>query len=377
MDILLLLLYAGVCTAAFKIFRIPLNKWTVPTAILGGVVFLFTLLFWMNFKHPFANYAKEIYVTTPIVPAVSGIVTEVNVESNKLVEEGDILFKIDPKPYELEVERLEARRIDVTQAVEENKAMLAAAQAMLDKATAERDRTKQAFERVSEVGDGGVSQQEIDNTRGLYLANQAEMIAARANMRQIELGLRAKIDGIDTRILEVEIEFEKARYDLERTTVRAPGRGLVTQLALREGAMATSLPLRPTMVFVPTERRQVVASFWQNAKRNLKEGNEAEVIFDAAPGRIFKGKVTMLLPVIPEAAIQPGGTLISGDFLKHHDRLLAVIELEDNLTELGLPVGIQGRAAVYTQHDALHSSPVRRILLRMMGWLNYLYPVKK
>jgi multidrug resistance efflux pump len=377
MDLLLLLLYAGVCTAVFKIFKIPLNKWTVPTAILGGVVFLFTLLFWMNFKHPYAKYAKEIYTTTPIVPAVPGIVTEVKVEPNMPVEEGDILFQIDPKPYQLEVERLEARLIDVTQAVEENKAMLAAAQAMLEGATAERDQTKQAFERAAEAGVGAISQQEIDTKRGLFLVNQADLLAARANLRQVELGLGAKIDGTDTRILEIEIELEKARYDLERTTVRAPSRGLVTQLALREGMMAASLPLRPTMVFVPTERRQVVASFWQNAKRNLEEGNDAEVIFDAAPGRIFEGKVTKLLPVIPEAAIQPGGTLVSGDILTHHDRLLVLIELKEDLTELGLPVGVQGRAAAYTNHDALHSSPVRRILLRMMGWLNYLYPIKK
>jgi multidrug resistance efflux pump len=377
MDLLLLLLYAGVCTAVFKIFKIPLNKWSVPTAILGGVVFLFTLLFWMNFKHPYAKYAKEIYTTTPIVPAVPGIVTEVKVEPNMPVEEGDILFQIDPKPYQLEVERLEARLIDVTQAVEENKAMLAAAQAMLEGATAERDQTKQAFERAAEAGVGAISQQEIDTKRGLFLVNQADLLAARANLRQIELGLGAKIDGTDTRILEIKIELEKARYDLERTTVRAPSRGLVTQLALRKGMMAAALPLRPTMVFVPTERRQVLASFWQNAKRNLEEGNEAEVIFDAAPGRIFEGKITKLLPVIPEAAIQPGGTLNSGDILTHHDRLMVLIELKDDLTELGLPVGVQGRAAAYTHHDALHSSPVRRILLRMMGWLNYLYPIKK
>ena len=141
--------------------------------------------------------------------------------------------------------------------------------------------------------------------------------------------------------------------------------------------MATSLPVRPAAVFVPTERRMIVASFWQNAKRNLKEGQEAEVILDAVPGHIFSGKVAFVLPTIPEADFQAGGDLVEGDFLKHHDRLLAVIELEEDLNDFDLPVGVQGRAAAYAGHDALHSSPVRRILLRMMGWLNYLYPIKK
>jgi multidrug resistance efflux pump len=121
----------------------------------------------------------------------------------------------------------------------------------------------------------------------------------------------------------------------------------------------------------------VIASFWQNSLRNIQEGQSAEVVFSAAPGKVFSGKVAKVLPVIPEAEIQQGGTLISGDLLKHHDRTLAIIELEQDLNELGLPIGVQGMAACFTEHDALHSSPVRRILLRMMGWLNYLYPIKK
>ena len=56
--------------------------------------------------------------------------------------------------------------------------------------------------------------------------------------------------------------------------------------------------------------------------------------------------------------------------------MLALIKLDDDRNAMGVPIGIQGRAAVYTEQDALHSSPVRRILLRMMGWLNYLYPIK-
>ncbi len=125
------------------------------------------------------------------------------------------------------------------------------------------------------------------------------------------------------------------------------------------------------MVFVPTERRQIVVSFWQNAQRNLSEGSSAEVILDAVPGHIFQGKVSTLIPVILEADIQPGGDLVSGDVLEHHDRMLALIEPDEDLGDYSLPIGVQGRAAVHTDHDALHSSPVRRILLRMMGWLNY------
>jgi multidrug resistance efflux pump len=251
----------------------------VPTAVLGGFVFLGFLLFWMNFKHPYAKYAKELYITVPIVPAVSGIVVDVPVEANQEVEEGAVLFQIDPKPYQLEVDRIEAKLVDARQAVKETGSTLERATAAVEKAVADRDRSEKAFERAAEAGAEVLPQDEIDNKRQLYLANEAVL--------------------------------------------------------------------------------------------------EAEVIFDAVPGHIFEGTMVKLLPVIPEAELQPGGTLVSGDILKHHDRMMALIELEEDLNQLGLPIGIQGRAAVYADQDALHSSPVRRILLRMMGWLNYLYPIKK
>ena len=44
MDFLLIATYTAICVAIFKIFRIPLNKWTVPTAVLGGVVLIGTLM---------------------------------------------------------------------------------------------------------------------------------------------------------------------------------------------------------------------------------------------------------------------------------------------------------------------------------------------
>jgi len=112
MDLLLLMIYAGICTGIFKIFKIPLNKWTVPTAILGGFVLVGTLVFLMNYNHPYAKFTKEFFVSVPIVPAVSGIVIEVDVEPNVLIKKGEPLYQIDPVPYELAVERKRAQLAD-------------------------------------------------------------------------------------------------------------------------------------------------------------------------------------------------------------------------------------------------------------------------
>ena len=98
MDLLLILTYAAVCVVIFKVFDLPLNKWTVPTAVPGGVVLIGTLIFAMNYNHPYSEVSREYFVTTPIVPGVSGIVTKVHVEPNQRLDKDDIMFQIDPIP---------------------------------------------------------------------------------------------------------------------------------------------------------------------------------------------------------------------------------------------------------------------------------------
>ena len=94
MDLLLILTYAAVCIAIFKVFKIPLNKWSVPTAVLGGIFLIGALIFVMNYNHPYSEISRQYFVTTPIVPTVSGRVVEVPVKGNAKLKKGDVLFRI-------------------------------------------------------------------------------------------------------------------------------------------------------------------------------------------------------------------------------------------------------------------------------------------
>ena len=96
MDLILVLTYTAICIAIFKIFKIPLNKWTVPTAVLGGIILIGTLIMLMNYNHPYSETTREYFVSTPVVPAVRGKVISVNVEANVLIKKGHLLFSIDP-----------------------------------------------------------------------------------------------------------------------------------------------------------------------------------------------------------------------------------------------------------------------------------------
>ena len=126
MDLLLILTYAAFCVAIFKIFKIPLNKWSVPTAVLGGIFLIGSLIFVMNYNHPYSEIARQYFVTTPIVPNVTGQVIEVPVQGNKLLKKGDVLFKLDPEPFQNKINSLKAR---------------------LDAAEADHERAKTLFKR--------------------------------------------------------------------------------------------------------------------------------------------------------------------------------------------------------------------------------------
>jgi multidrug resistance efflux pump len=373
MDLLLILTYTALCIAVFKIFKIPLNKWTVPTAALGGVIIVGTLVLTMNYNHPYSNVAREFYVTTPIVPGVGGIVTSVEIEPNTIVEKGTVLFRIDPKPYEAVVRQKQALLAGTKEGVRELEQAVASARARVVEVTANRDRTQGTFQRYESIFDrGAISANELETRRQAYFADEAALERAEADLERAQIAFGSGIDGENPGVARLQAELEKARYDLERTVVRAPTSGYVTQLLLRPGMMAAALPLRPTMVFVHEEQAPMIAAFRQNSALRLRAGYEAEIVFPSIPGRVSKGEVVQVLPTLAEGQLQNSGSLVGTQALQAIGRMPVEIRVTDDLSEFGLPTGARAQVAVYSDHFH-HVAIMRKILLRMSSWQNYLY----
>ena len=378
MDLLIILIYTAICVVVFKVFKIPLNKWSVPTAALGGVVILGGLVFTMNYNHPYAKYAKEVFVSVPIVPQVSGTVEEVNAQPNKLVEKGALLFSLESGNQELALQRAEAAYQEAINAVLQKDEALLKATATVAKLTADRDRSKTTFERYREgQASGAYSLQQVENRQKLYEASEASLQAAEAEERRLRLVTESKVGGENTQVAQLKANRDKAQLDLDRTRVYAPTDGYALQVAIRPGVRAASLPLRPVMTFVPKEKRRIAAAFWQNSLLRLEVGLQAEVILDAVPGHVFSGKVVEIIPAMSEGEFQAVGNLFSASALTRHGYAVGIIELDENLDDYNLPLGVKGQAvAINHKHDPLHVSAMRRILLRMMAWIKFIYPVK-
>ncbi|WP_342245709.1 HlyD family secretion protein [Pseudomonas sp. OTU5201] len=317
MDLLLVLTYASICIAIFKIFKIPLNKWTVPTAVLGGIVLIGALIFLMNYNHPYSEVARTYFVSVPIVPEVSGQVIEVPVTGNQPLEKGDVLFRIDPTPFENKLKSIKAQLVS---------------------ARADQSRARE--------------------------------LAAR------NVGNRRDVDLTTARVDDLQAQLNIAQFDLDNTVIRAPSKGFVTHVSLRPGVRAVKLPLRPSMVFIPDEGFYFIAWMRQNSQLRLSVGDEAEVAFDGIPGQVFSGKVKQVIGVIGEGQVQPSGTLISYTGSPPPGRVPVLIEITDPAYAqyaAQMPGGAYGQAALYSKHFH-HVAIMRKILLRMAAWMNYIFP---
>ncbi|WP_447771660.1 HlyD family secretion protein [Aeromonas veronii] len=343
MDLLLILTYTALCVAIFKIFRIPLNKWTVPTAALGGVLLIGTLIMLMNYNHPYSEMARNYYLSTPIVPLVKGRVVEVPVQANQPVKKGDVLFRLDDEPFRLKVESLSAR-------LDANKDQLKSIDARLRSAKLDRDRASDLMRR------GVGKQRDLDVTQASVDEIAAQMDQQRATLE------------------DLQAQLDEAKYQLAQTVVYAPSDGHVVQLALRPGMIATPFMYRPVMTFIHKDETAYVGWFWQNSMQRLAVGDEAEVVIDGIPGKIFKGKVTAVIPAIAAGNVQANAGLLDQNSAIRPGRMPVLISITDpEWAKYQVIAGASGQAAVYTQYFH-HVSVMRKILLRMASWMNYIFP---
>ena len=375
MELLLILIYVSICYAIFKIFRIPVNQWSLATATLGGIIGIAFILLVMNYNHPFTKNARIYFTVTPILPSVKGRVTEVPVQPNTPLKEGDVLFRVDPAPYRFVVDQKKAALAEAEQNVGQLKAALDQASAATQRANAQLELAQQNYDRQAELFQKRViAQATLDTyTRNLETAKQS-LTGARAEEERARLAYTSNIGGVNTTVARLRAELADAQFDLDQTVTRAAGPGFVTQVSLRPGMFAIPTQLRTAMLFVNTGERdqELGAAFQQNSLQRVVAGDEAEVAFDAVPGRVFKAKVRVVVDAIAAGQLATSSALIEPDTRTTAGRALAILDVTDDMSDYNIPIGSAAQAAIYTHHWH-HVSLIRKILLRMRSWQNYVF----
>jgi multidrug resistance efflux pump len=343
--------------------------------VLIGIIGIFLLLLGMSYNHPFTGNARIYYAVTPILPTVKGRVVEVPVESNTSLKEGDVLFRIDPKPYQYVVDEKKAALTEAEQKVDQLKEALNKASAETERVTAQVQLAQDNYDRQDYLFQRNAAPKAaLDTaTRNLDVAKQS-LVAAKAEEESARTAYTSNVDGVNTLVAKARAGLADAQFDLDQTTVRAAGPGFVTQVSLRPGMYVIPTQLRTAMLFINTgERdRQLGAAFQQNSLQRVSAGDDAEVAFEAVPGRVFKAKVRSVVDAIAAGELISSPTLVEPEKRTTAGRAVAIIDVSDDMHEYQIPLGSTAMVAIYTKH--IHDlSLLRKILLRMKSWQNYVF----
>jgi multidrug resistance efflux pump len=382
MEILLLLIYS-LCVWFIFIKKkwLPWNITSQVIVVTLPIIGLTVLILIMNIVAPSSHDVRAMNYVIPIVPRVTGQVIEVPIEPNRPIKKGDVLFKIDPVPFEAAVKAAEAN-------LAQNKVKLITAEAtqrgledQLKTAAAKKaslqpriDLSKKRVEQFTQLAATGAGRRADLEQAQAELGNlESEFAAAAATESQVKqkLSARTETGEIDevaqakAQIAKSEADLASAKYDLEGTTHYAPANGRVANLALRPGVRATQFATMPVMSFIADEDPWILAFFGQNELRCVEAGNEAEIYLKTYPDRIIKCKVDSILWATAQGQMPISGNLPNTQPISAPEQRIAVrLLIDPRDRELFLAAGARGGGAIYTEHGKIFHI-IRKVFVRV------------
>ncbi len=236
--------------------KAPRSKFPALLVVALALVAL-VFVIWRVDSAPSTNDAYASADTIDVVPEVSGRIVELAVTDNQAVKQGDLLFRIDPRPYEANLAKAEASL------------------AALDKQIM-------------------LTQRSVD----------AQQFGADSVNATVEKARAAAKQATDT-LREADIALTKLH--LEMATVRAPFDGRVISLKTSVGQFASAM--RPIFTLIDTRHWYVIANFRETDLKNIRSGTPATIRLMSDSGKTFEGKVDSIgYGVLPD----DGGLVLGG-----------------------------------------------------------------
>ncbi|MEA1889176.1 MAG: efflux RND transporter periplasmic adaptor subunit [Pseudomonadota bacterium] len=309
----LTLLYIAALFLAVKLNLIRLTLFWKLSPILWMLFLTVVLFIPMQFYAPAGAVINGQY-SVQIAPNVAGQVIEVPVEPNVPLRKGDILFRIESRPFQAAVDDLLAQ--------------LALSKTRLGQA-----------QKLAKSGAGSVYEVERQSAQ----------------------------------LAQLEANLDQARFNLEQTVVRAPADGYVTNVNLRVGARVMAAPLASVMAFVETRESIIVMQVFQRDLRFIQPDQPAEITFKMFPGKVYTARVVRVMPASAMGIAAPSGLAAAASQVVHAPMWVR-LEMNDESLPAGLAVGATGTGAIYTDKGAA-TQVIRRVMVRMEAIINYLSPM--
>ncbi len=388
MEILLLAIYSLIVWVIFIKFKwLPWNTISQVVVVTIPVVGITLLILFLNIYAPSSHDVRVINYTVEIVPTVTGQVIEVPVEPNSHVKKGEVLFKIDPTPFQIELTNLQARLPSLEAKVvsaraynRELEAQLKSASERIGVVNAKYELAKKRYDQTKALAESGAGSKfdfeqaeanlnDLEAQIGVSQSERSQIIQRMS--AQSSSGELSEISQARAELEQAKTQIENAKWKLSQTVFYAPADGRVINLQLRKGSMAAQLPLKPVMSFVEDEQ-WVIAMYHQNELTKVKPGNEAEIALKTYPNKIIKCEVESIVWATGQGQIPMSGIIPqSGSAPPPEGRFAVRLKVAEKDKDVFLAPGAMGMGAIYTEHgEPIHL--VRKVILRVgskMDWL--------
>jgi multidrug resistance efflux pump len=357
--------------------RDPVRTFTL--GLLLALLLLFIYHVASDRVTPYTSQANIEVFLVQIAPRVTGQVIEVGARDNQRVTKGQVLYRIDPEPFQIAVRAAEANLALAAQNVTVSSADVKSMEATLRKQKTDLEATEilgnivfgLTSERALSESDSIKARAEIDKSKADVARGEAELERAKRKLGPV---------GEDNpQMQQARVALEQAKLDLAYTTVIAPADGVITNLRLSVGQFVSRG--QPGLSFIDAENVWLTAYLRENQLRYVAPGNEVRLAFDVQPGRIFTGRVESVGWGITKGGEAPVGTLpeVQSDkgWVRDPQRFPVRISLvsEQDRAEQQLPLrnGAQANVLILTNEDAWLLNPLGRAWLRIVSWMRYIY----
>lgn len=361
--------------------EVPQESAQNPAKKIGLVLILLMVLIvtWYVTTDKLAPYSSQGAVNgyvTQLSAQVSGQVTEVFVEDGDSVEAGDALFQLDPRPFQLTVEQAKTDLARALQATEASAAAIVSSQAALSEAKTNLENVKLTTKRTLALASRNLlPKAEEDNAQARLLSAQASYQRAEANLNSAMLSLgQSGMNNLEVKA--AQLRLENALLQQDYSVVKAPTKGVVTNLKLAIGQYVA--PGSSAMTFIDGRDIWIAVDLRENQLANVEAGDEVDVLFDAVPGQIFKGKVRSIA-----WGIDPGRTTVQGliqnkpstQWFEPARKIPVYVELEGGTKQWPATVRTGGKVdtVIYTKGRNSVIAYLSSALMTVRAHLSYLY----
>ena len=344
----------------------------VRLSLIGfALVFIYYLM--ADIFLPVTPQARVYHPVVQISPQISGRVTNVLVSNNQPVKSGDVLFYIDPGPYNLAYEqaqlalddaKLQNKRLDTN--VKALEAQISAAKAKQHEQKLLKIRGEKLYKKNS------ISEQKLESIRANYQASKANVAAYEAQLAEAILA-RGELGEQNLAMRHAANQLAQAELNLSYTQVRALSDGIVANLQLLDGAYAVAG--KPLLAIV-AKKADLVADFREKSLLHMKRGSLAKVVFDSRPGEVYDATLETFEAGVSNGQLSANGLLstteISNRWVRDAQRQRIHLKLVNNQSLIeNMPSG--ARATVQLLPESTIGQWFGAAQIRFISWLHYIY----